>query len=65
MKECCANCKFKMNIEKWDYRHGGCNHTPEQGYACLSFTDEGVVIWMIGCDENKDHCEAFVEKGKK
>ena len=64
MKECCANCQFYLNLEKWDYRYGGCQHTPQEGYVCMSSADEGVAIWMIGCDENKAHCEIFMEKKK-
>ncbi len=62
MKECCSNCKHKMTLTKYDYSHGGCEHTEYEGFACTAFASEGDIIHMVGSNPDKGSCEMFMEK---
>ena len=64
VKECCATCKNRMKIVKYDYSKGGCQHTDMEGFACESFVVEGVVVWMVGVDPEKGMCECYMPKRK-
>ena len=57
--ECCATCNKNMQIEKYDYSHGGCEHTRYEGFACLAFIHEGLVVHMVGLDPNGGQCEMY------
>ncbi len=59
MTECCANCKHKMKLVKYDYSKGGCTHTDYDGFACLAFASEGQVTHMVGADTSVDACEMY------
>ena len=58
MKECCRNCKYKMTLERFDYGHGGCQHSIEDGFACIAFIAEGTVVHMVNIDEDV-LCECY------
>ena len=62
MKECCANCRRRYKLEKFDYSRGGCEHTEMDGYICMAFADEKVAVWMVGKDERNGMCEVFSPK---
>ena len=65
MKECCANCNRRYKLTKFDYSHGGCEHTNMEGYICMAFADEKQAVWMVGSRENFDVCECFMaEEGE-
>ena len=65
MKECWANCRRRYKLTKFDYSHGGCEHTEMDGYICMAFACEGQAVWMVGCHEQFDLCECFVaEEGE-
>ena len=59
MDECCNSCKYCMRMKRYDYSHGGCEHSEMDGFACLVFEDEGIVIQMIGVDKNIGLCEGY------
>ena len=61
MKECCATCKRRMNIKKYDFTNGFRFEKPE-GYICLAFVDEGEAVWVVGNNENEDICECYQPK---
>lgn len=62
MKECCANCRRRYKLVKFDYSRGGCEHTDMDGHICMAFADEGKAIWMVGFDERDGMCEVFSPK---
>ena len=61
--ECCHNCKYKFDLEKWDYTkvNKGVPKTKENGFICsvLNKTEGGPLTWMYGLDEYVAHCEMF------
>ena len=59
---CCDTCKYKLQLEKYDYSQGGCKHTVMDGYVCLAFAHEGLAVWMYGNDSSIGKCEEYVEK---
>lgn len=63
--ECCANCKFKMDLQRYDYRRGGCKHTKYDGWACMMDASEGTIIHMVGLNEFEAHCEMFAERAEE
>ena len=58
MKECCATCRHRLDLEKYDYENGGCEHTSMEGYACTALAYEGTVVWMVGLRED-GMCEEY------
>lgn len=62
MNECCANCGKRYKLTKFDYSNGGCEHTDMDGYICMAFAEEGNAVWMVGCNENLELCECYVQK---
>lgn len=62
MKECCANCRRRYKLTKFDYSCGGCEHTDMDGYICMAFVEEKQAVWMVGSNEQFDLCECFVAK---
>ena len=62
MIDCCANCKFNLELVKFDYSKGGCIHSTYEGYACMAFADEGQVTHMVGVRPETAMCETFMEK---
>lgn len=59
MKESCANCKYNLKLVKYDYSKGGCVHTDYDGYACMAFASEGLVIHMVGDNPETERCEVW------
>lgn len=62
MKECCANCRRRYKLTRFDYSHGGCEHTDMDGYICMAFADEGEAVWMVGLNAETGLCEVFEPK---
>ena len=63
IKECCATCNKHLYLEKWDYTNDGVPKTKYDGFACLAFADEGLVIHMVGgISEDDDMCEMYSER---
>lgn len=62
MKECCANCRRRYKLTRFDYSHGGCEHTDMDGYICMAFADERQAVWMVGLNAEKALCELFEPK---
>ena len=67
MKDCCKNCKHYFPLVKFDYSHGGCEHSDMDGYICMAFAtpesgEPPVAIWMVGEDPTTGMCECFVQK---
>lgn len=62
MKECCANCRNRYRLVRFDYSHSGCEHTDMDGYICMAFADEGEAVWMVGLDAEAGLCELFEPK---
>lgn len=63
--ECCANCQHMLLPKRADYSRGGCETTWMEGFVCTAFADEGIAMWMIGCDEHTAHCESFCDRKHK
>lgn len=59
MKECCTTCRNRLKLQKLDYTNGGCKHTDIDGFACLCFSQEGYVNWMVGLDPDIGMCECY------
>lgn len=57
---CCLNCANRKRLEKLDYTDDGCKHTNMRGFACIAFSNEGEIDWMIGT--NHGMCERWIEK---
>ena len=62
---CCANCQHMLLPKRADYSRGGCETTWMEGFVCTAFADEGIAMWMIGCNEHTAHCECFCERRHK
>lgn len=62
MKECCKNCKLYKELETWTYSSDGVEHRTATGFACLAFCHEGIVVNLVGIDENEGFCEEFKKK---
>ena len=64
VKECCANCKNRLTLERWDYRkvHTGVWKEIMDDYVCTVLDREGEAIWMVGTDPEKAHCEMWTER---
>ena len=56
----CDECKNRMRIEKWTYGEHGVDHEEQEGFACLGFAYEGVVIHLVGTEGCG--CELFTPK---
>ena len=64
MKECCKTCGKRLDLEKCDYTNDGVPKTKYDGFACLAFANEGLVIHMVGgISEDDDKCEMYFKKG--
>lgn len=61
MIECCVTCRNRFALTKFDYSHGGCEHTKMEGFICMAFAVEGDAVWMVGTDED-DLCECYGRK---
>ena len=62
MKECCATCRRRYKLTKFDYSKGLCEHTDMDVYVFMAFADEGQAVWMVGSNECFDLCECYVPK---
>ena len=60
--ECCVNCQHMLLPKRADYSKGGCETTWVEGFVCTAFADEGIAMWMIGCNERTAHCECFCKR---
>ena len=61
----CFNCKRRMRLERWDWtdiRHYGVPKKIEEGFACMAFTHEGLVVHAVGLDEANGGCEMWCAK---
>ena len=58
----CSTCGRCMRLERWDWSNvleQGVPKTKEDGFACLAFVHEGLVIHAVGLDEDADGCEMW------
>ena len=65
MTESCKTCKNRLDLEKWDYsgiQNQGVPKTKYDGFACLAFAHEGLVVHLVGANEDRDMCECYSEK---
>lgn len=63
--ECCATCKYNVEIQKWDYtdvRNNGVVKTTLEGHGCMLFLSEGKAIQKIGIDPDDGMCECYYPK---
>lgn len=58
----CANCGHRKDLWQYDYTQGGCKHLSQPGFACDVFAGDGVIVNMIGLDEEKDRCEEWTKR---
>ena len=63
MTDGCHNCRFRLRLEKLDYRRG-CKHERMKGFICTAMADKGVANWMMGLDKDNSKCECW-EKRKE
>ena len=56
----CENCKLRKKLEKWTYSDHGVDHEEQEGFACLVFAHEGVVVQLVGTEGWG--CEMFTPK---
>ena len=49
-----------MKLEKWTYGEHGVDHEEQEGFACLAFANEGVVVQLVGTEGWG--CEMFTPK---
>ena len=61
----CVTCNKRFDLKRYDYSHGGCEHTDMDGFICMAFADEQTAIWMIGVNEDADGCECYTERRNK
>lgn len=64
MKKSCKTCKYRMTLERWDYtdtQNHGVQKTEYDGFACLIFVHEGLVVHLVGVNEDRDTCECYSE----
>ena len=64
MTKSCKTCKNRLDLEKWDYtdiRNHGVSKTKYDGFACLAFASEGLVVHLVGTNEDRDMCECYSE----
>lgn len=65
MDECCATCKRRYTLVKWDYtdvRNSGVPKTQMEGFACTCFSNEKIIIWQIRTDPGMGMCECYEPK---
>lgn len=62
MIECCSACNKYMKLEKADYSDKGCKHSDYDGFACLAFADEGIIVHMVGVNPDKGMCELHSDR---
>ena len=60
--ECCNTCRKKLDLIKYDYSKGGCEHSSGEGFCCLAFADEGIACQMIGGNPEIEVCECYVKR---
>ena len=58
--EKCKDCRLRMKLEKWTYGEHGVDHEEQEGFACLAFANEGVVVQLVGTEGWG--CEMFTPK---
>lgn len=58
----CDECNKHLQIEKWTYGEHGVQHEEQEGFACLGFAHEGVVMHLVGT--GGWGCELFTPKRK-
>jgi len=61
MSKCCTTCRNRFALTKFDYSHGGCEHTKMDGFICMAFAAEGDAVWMVGLNED-GLCECYERK---
>jgi len=62
---CCKTCKYRMTLERWDYtdiQNQGVQKTKYDGFACMAFASEGLVVHLVGANEDRDMCECYTLK---
>lgn len=64
MPDGCHNCRFRLRLEKLDYRRG-CKHERMKGFICTAMADEGVANWMLGLDDDDSMCECWMKREEK
>lgn len=58
MRDCCKTCRHRLELVRYDYSKGGCEHTSLDGFACTALAYEGTVVWMVELEEDQK-CEAY------
>ena len=58
-----TDCKFRYKLMKFDYSHGGCEHSEPGGFICMAFENDGEAVWMVGT--NGCFCECYTPKEGK
>lgn len=56
-----TDCKRRMKLVQANYSERGCESHDMVGFACMAFTDEGIVMWMCGKDACM--CEYYKSRG--
>ena len=62
MNENCGTCKYRKKLVKFDYSGMGCEHTNYEGFACLAFVSEDVVVHHVGEEAEEGMCEVYTPR---
>ena len=60
---CCWTCGYHKELERWDYTNVRKQGVPktDEGYVCTAFAYEGLVVQMIGNNDDTSYCECWTE----
>ena len=58
----CNDCRYNLKLEKYDYLHGGCQHSDYDGFACMAFASEGTAVHMVGSNPETKYCECWMPR---
>lgn len=59
----CLTCGRHKRLQKWDWsniREKGVPKTEEEGFACLAFIGEGIVVHAVGLSDD-GYCEMWTQ----
>ena len=60
---CCWTCGYHKKLERWDYANVRKQGVPkiDEGYVCTAFSYDGVIIQMVGHNDDTGYCECWTE----
>lgn len=58
----CRDCSKCLELQRWEYSDNGVKHEKVDGFACLVFAHEGLVVNLVGVDLDEEGCEEWNPK---